>query len=63
MKQRKLKNGSTVDELEQTVELVVKTKCPEKWRLIDMETGEEYIGQHGQYYHWKKISNGLDTDK
>ena len=59
MKQRKLKDGSSVEELEQNVELVVKTKCPQKWKLVDLETGEEYIGQTEQIYHWRKTSNGL----
>ena len=41
---RKLQNGVQVYELEEPVELVVKTKCPMKWKLVDRETGEEYIG-------------------
>jgi len=42
---RKLKNGTEVEELDTPVALEVYTKCPGKWKLIDMETGEEYIGQ------------------
>ena len=56
---RKLQNGVEVYELDKPVELVIKTKCPMKWKLIDRETGEEYIGQtpkEGQY-HWSKIPN------
>ena len=41
---RKLQDGVQVYELEEPVELVVKTKAPMKWKLIDRETGEEYIG-------------------
>jgi hypothetical protein len=41
---RKLTDGSEVNELTQAVTLSVYTKCPQKWKLVDMETGEEYIG-------------------
>ena len=57
-KQRKLKNGVTVYELDEPVELIVKTKAPMKWKLIDQETGEEYIGQtpkEGQPNSWRKL--------
>jgi len=52
---RTLKNGEVVPELEQPKILTVKTKCPEKWLLIDLETGEEYRGftTEGQN-DWKK---------
>lgn len=43
---RKLLSGKEVPELDKVKVLEVKTKCPEKWKLIDMETGEEYIGWH-----------------
>ena len=46
-----------VYELEESVELVVKTRAPMKWKLIDRETGEEYIGntpKDGEL-HWSKI--------
>ena len=55
---RTLQDGVNVYELEEPVELVVKTKSPMKWKLIDRETGEEYIGStptEGEY-HWSKIS-------
>jgi len=56
---RKLKNGVEVYELDQAVELVIKTKAPMKWKLIDQETGEEYIGQTPKEdgMHWSKIKN------
>lgn len=57
-KQRILKNGNAVYELDKAIELIVKTKAPGKWKLIDQETGEEYIGQtptKGQPNSWKKI--------
>lgn len=57
MGKRTLKDGTQVNELNSTVELVVRTKCPEKWLLIDRETGEQYVGQHGRFYDWRKIAN------
>ncbi len=57
-KTRILKNGQTVDELNKSVMLVIKTKAPTKYKLIDQETGEEYIGQLPDSQHkncWKKI--------
>ena len=41
---RTLQDGTEVQELEQAKTLTVHTKCPEKWKLVDMETGEVYIG-------------------
>lgn len=53
---RTLQNGVTVEELEKPVILVVKTKCPSKYKLVDMETGLEYMGQFDpdSTYHWKR---------
>jgi hypothetical protein len=44
MEKRILKNGSEADSFEKPVDLIIHTKCPEKWKLIDLETGEEYLG-------------------
>jgi hypothetical protein len=59
MTKRKLKDGTKVDEIEFPISLIVQTKCPEKWKLIDLETGEEYIGvlpmDRIKNKHWKKI--------
>ena len=57
MKQRKLLNGELVEELEKAVDLTIHTKCPEKRKLIDMETGQEYIGSEkpNLYGKWKRI--------
>tara|TARA_Y100001970_G_C14232177_1_gene859345 strand:+ start:808 stop:1029 length:222 start_codon:yes stop_codon:yes gene_type:complete len=41
-KYRKLKNGESVDELEKAIELIIKTKCPTKWVILDLETGQKY---------------------
>lgn len=43
MSKRILLNETVVDELKNSVSLKITTKCPKKWKLIDMETGEEYI--------------------
>ena len=59
-KQRKLKNGDTVEELEKSVTLVIKTKAHTKWKLIDQETGEQYIGRtptKQQPNSWRKIDD------
>ena len=55
---RKLLDGVQVYELDEPVELVVKTRAPMKWKLVDRETGEEYIGntpKEGEY-HWSKVN-------
>jgi hypothetical protein len=44
MDKRILKDGSEVDSFDKPVDLIIHTKAPEKWKLIDMETGEEYLG-------------------
>jgi len=62
---RKLLDGTEVNEYDKATTLKVYTKCPEKYKLIDMETGEEYIGlppntrhPNGLYdVHWIKIKD------
>ena len=59
-KTRTLLNTLKVEELDKNIILQVKTKCP-KWKLIDMQTGEEYIGQkpiggEKQVMHWRKVT-------
>ena len=44
MNKRKLKDGSEVDSYEKPIDLIIHTKAPEKWKLTDLETGEEYLG-------------------
>lgn len=41
---RTLLDGTTVPAFDIAIELRVRTKCPQKYKLVDMETGEEYIG-------------------
>lgn len=53
---RKLIDGTLVPELAQAQELVIKTRCPEKWLLIDRETGEIYTPYTtAGPNQWKKI--------
>lgn len=54
---RVLENKVKVYELDSEVILHVHTNCPMKWKLVDRETGEEYIGmtpKEGEF-HWDKI--------
>ena len=55
---RILKDGRQVPELDTPVTLVVNTRCPEKWTLIDNETGEEYTGYTDPSLgnSWRKIT-------
>lgn len=41
---RKLIDGTNVQELDEPKTLTVFTKCPEKYMLVDMETGQVYTG-------------------
>ncbi len=53
----KMYQGSEVKELEKAVDLIIHTKVPGKWLLIDLETGQEYIAleEPDQYGMWKRI--------
>ena len=39
---RELKNGEKAEELEKSVQLIIKTKYPTKWIIEDLETGQRY---------------------
>ena len=41
-KYRILKNGDKVEELNNSIQLIIKTKCPNKWVIEDLETGQRY---------------------
>ena len=41
-KYRKLKNGGKAEELDLPINLIIKTKCPTKWIIEDLETGQRY---------------------
>jgi len=53
---RKLLDGSTVNDSDISIELTIRTKCPEKWMLVDRETGEIYVPHTTPGpRQWKKI--------
>ncbi len=54
-KLRTLKDGRKVPELKKVTELKIITKCPEKWSIIDNETGQMYnaTGDTTLYKQWK----------
>jgi hypothetical protein len=56
---RKLLNGTEVPESDTAIDLVVHTKAPSKWKLIDMETGQEYVGstEITKYGHWIRVKD------
>lgn len=58
---RKLIDGTTVSELPEPVLLIVKTRCPHKYLLIDLETDETYRGTDSNQpgSHWVKIDNSF----
>ena len=55
---RILRGGRVVPELEKAVTLEVITKCPAKWVLIDLETGEAFTPHENINLgnHWKPIT-------
>ena len=58
---RMLKDGSSVNELDDSIVLTVKTKCPEKWVLFDRETGEVYTGYTTTGKNsWKKLDTPIE---
>lgn len=56
-KERTLKTGEIVEELEFPIKLEIYTKCPNKWKLYDSETGQWYEGtsSNERGKQWKKI--------
>jgi hypothetical protein len=75
---RKLLDGSEVESLTTPVQLIIHTKAPEKWKIVDMETGEEYLGSDishptfstllkqkvskGHVGSWKKIKFRINNE-
>jgi hypothetical protein len=56
---RKLLNKTEVPENDTPIDLIVHTKAPSKWKLVDMETGQEYVGsmEITQYGHWVRVKD------
>jgi hypothetical protein len=46
----RLRNIKNFKNLDSPVNLNVKTKCPEKWLLIDRETGQIFQGSEKGYW-------------
>lgn len=59
MNTRTLIDGKEVQDFDTAITLEVYTKCPEKWMLIDMQTGEKYIGQlpSDTNQYWSKVND------
>jgi hypothetical protein len=59
MGHRKLIGGGLALELQSPIDLVIHTKAPGKWKIIDMETGQEYIGsaEPNQYGCWIRVKD------
>jgi len=51
--------GAEVEELDKAVDLTIHTKAPGKWLLIDLETGQEYIGSNipTKYGKWQRLKD------
>lgn len=56
---RKLIDGRVIPELDKAMDLTIHTKCPEKWILIDTETGQKYTGtsEPHLYGKWKRLED------
>tara|TARA_B100002019_G_scaffold100256_1_gene86356 strand:- start:742 stop:1053 length:312 start_codon:yes stop_codon:yes gene_type:complete len=59
LKTRKLIDGTEVKELDKPISLLIETKCPEKWKIVDMETGQAYIGtgNNKKFKYWQQIDD------
>lgn len=62
---RQLITGEKVSEFETPVDLTVHTKAPEKWLLIDLETGQVYQGSEkpNLYGKWKRLEQVLTNQE
>ena len=48
-----MKKIKQFEEFDKPIDLIVHTKCPEKWLLIDRETGQIYKGTFDG--HWDRL--------
>jgi len=59
---RKLIDNTEVNELDEPKTLKIKTKCPEKWLLIDMETGQHYRGFITEgHWDWNPVQRNTNS--
>lgn len=49
----RLRNAKTFKELDSPISLIVNTKCPAKWILLDRETGQIFQGT--EQGHWDRL--------
>lgn len=58
---RQLITGDMAEEFELPIDLTIHTKCPSKWLLIDLETGQQYSGSDkpNLYGKWKRLDQTL----
>jgi hypothetical protein len=52
-------DGTEVEECDKAIDLTIHTKAPAKWLLIDLETGQEYVGSDkpNLYGKWRRIKD------
>jgi len=50
---RILQNNLQVEELDEPEEITLRTKCPEKWAAVDMETGDIWVREDDD---WKRAT-------
>jgi hypothetical protein len=43
---RRLITGDLAEEYSEAIDLKIHTKCPSKWLLVDLETGQTYVGSN-----------------
>jgi len=52
-----MRESKKFEELEQPIKLTVKTKCPEKYFLVDRETGDIFVGNAmGQWDRFESVT-------
>ena len=56
--------GATAHEFEKAVDLTIHTKSPGKWLLIDLETGQEYVGLDvpTKWGRWQRIKDRYEHE-
>jgi hypothetical protein len=63
-KKRKLLDSSEVNDYEHPIDLIIHTKAPGKWKLIDLETGQEYLGSEISHDSFAEVlRNKVSTSK
>ena len=60
---RKLINGDSAENNSEPTDLTIHTKCPSKWILIDLETGQMYRGLKNpdKWGKWKRLRTKLTS--